>query len=108
MFIFKTPEDTLLVMDKLWVIDGSNLMLKRWRVCFEPANDYFQFCHLCVLLHGLPLQLWNAKVLEAIGNELDWFIKVDEHSLKALDKRMGKVLVEIDIHYGLLETLEIV
>lgn len=78
-------------MDKLWVIDGSSMMLKHWRVCFDPANDYFQYHHLWVLLPGLTLQLWNVKALETIGNELGWFIKVDEHSLKALDKRMGKL-----------------
>jgi hypothetical protein len=49
-----------------------------------------------------------VKELEAIGNVLGRFIKVDELSLNAYDKRMGKVLVELDIHYGLLESLEIV
>jgi hypothetical protein len=97
-FIFKSPEDTLVVLDKLWVIDGNNLMLKCWRVCFDPVTEYFQFLHLWVLLPGLPLQLWNAKALEAIGNELGRFIKVDEATIKAPDKRIRKVLVEIDIH----------
>ena len=33
--------------------------------------------------------------------------KVDETIIKAPDKRIRKVLVEIDIHSGLLETIEI-
>jgi hypothetical protein len=70
VFFSERREDTLMVLDKLWVLDGSSLMLKRWRVCFDPATDYFQFRHLWVLLPGFPLQLWNAKALEAIGNEL--------------------------------------
>jgi hypothetical protein len=82
-------------------------MLKRWRVCFDPTTEYFCLCHLWVLLPGLPLQLWNAKALEAIGNELGRFIKVDELSLSTPDKRLAKVLVEVDIHVGLLEALEI-
>jgi hypothetical protein len=32
---------------------------------------------------------------------------VDEQTLKASSKRVGKILVEVDIHLGLLETLEI-
>jgi hypothetical protein len=52
--------------------------------------------------------LWNFKVLEAIGNELGRFINVDELSLQSSDKGMAKVLVEVDIHAGLLETLEII
>jgi hypothetical protein len=59
-----------------------------------------------------PLQLlfmiWNEKALEAIGNELGWFICLNEHSLRDSDRRLGKVLVEVDIHSGLLESLEIV
>jgi hypothetical protein len=51
--------------------------------------------------------LWNVKALEAIDNVLGHFIKVDELALQSQDKRMEKVLVEADIHAGLLETLEI-
>jgi hypothetical protein len=82
-------------------------MLKRWRVRFDPSTEYFSYRHLWVLLPGLPLQLWNVKALEAIGNELGRFIKVDEIALQSQDKRMAKVLVEVDIHAGLLESLEI-
>lgn len=83
-------------------------MLKRWRVSFDPTLDYFRHRHLWVLLPGLSLHLWNVKALEAIGNALGKFIKVDEEALLAVDKKMCKVLVEIDIHAGLLESLEIV
>jgi hypothetical protein len=54
------------------------------------------------------LHLWNVKALEAIGNALGKFIKVDEVVLAASDKRIGRVLVEIDIHVGLSESLEII
>ena len=83
-------------------------MLKCWRVSFNPSHDYFHFRNLWVLLPGFPLHFWNEKALEAIGNALGKFIKVDDGVLRALDKRIGRLLVEIDIHTGLLETLEIV
>jgi hypothetical protein len=60
-----------------------------------------------VLFPGLPLQLWNDKALESIGNELGRFIKVDEAAIKAPDKRIKKVLMETDIHNGLLEAIKI-
>ena len=82
-------------------------MLKRWWIRFDPSTEYFSYCHLWVLLPILPLQLWNIKALEAIGSVLGCFIKVDEEALQSLKKRMEKVLVEVDIHVGLLETLEI-
>ena len=60
-----------------------------------------------MLLPGLPLQHWNVRALEAIGIKLGRFIMVDEHSLSESDKRMAKVLLEVNIHYGLLEALDI-
>jgi hypothetical protein len=60
-----------------------------------------------VLLPGLPLQMWNSKALEVVGNSIGRFIKVDETTLRSPDKRMAKVLVEVDVHVGLLEVLEI-
>jgi hypothetical protein len=60
-----------------------------------------------VLLPGLPLNLWNKKALMAIGNLLIHFLKVDEKGLQAPDKRMACVLVELDLHVGLMESLEL-
>ena len=89
----------------MWVVDSCSLMFKCWRVGFDPRKDYFQCRHLWVLLPELPLQLRNQKALEAIMNDLHKFIKVDDSLLKAPDRRICKVLFEIDIHVGLLESL---
>jgi hypothetical protein len=43
----------------------------------------------------------------AIGNTLGRFIGVDEQALGAPDRKLGRVLVEVDVHSSLLETLEI-
>jgi hypothetical protein len=45
--------------------------------------------------------------MEGVGNTLGHFIKFDKETMHSLDKRMEKVLVEVDIHTRLLETLEI-
>jgi hypothetical protein len=63
--------------------------------------------HFWVLLPGLPLHLWNTKAIEAIGNALRRFISVDKKALTAPVKRVAKVLVELDIHDGLLESIDI-
>jgi len=82
-------------------------MLKRWCVGFDPVTDYFQFRHIWVLLRGLPLQFWNVVTFRAIGNELGRFMFVENSVLKGGDRRMGKILVEMDVHNGLLEGLDI-
>jgi hypothetical protein len=63
-FHCKTPEDASLLLSSFWTYDGSSLMLKRWRLAFNPDTDYFQHRHLWVLLPGLPLHLWNEEALE--------------------------------------------
>jgi hypothetical protein len=60
-----------------------------------------------VLLPSLPLQLWNHRALEAVENCIGHFIGVDEAALSSNDKRMEKILVEVDLHADLSEVLEI-
>jgi hypothetical protein len=79
--IFKSPEDDELILNQFWDYEGGNIMLKRWRTCFDPATEFFSFRHVWVLLPGLPLNLWNKNALMAIGNLLGHFLKVDEASL---------------------------
>jgi hypothetical protein len=84
------------------------LMLKRWRLAFNPDTEYFQFRHLWVLLPGLPLHLWNEDSLRAIGNAIGQFISLDTQSLKSPSRIMGRILVAIDITTGLPDKLDIV
>jgi hypothetical protein len=60
-----------------------------------------------VLLSGLPLQWWNKKALTEIANGLGHFLAVDEKALQARDKHLCRVLVEVEIHEGLLESVEL-
>jgi hypothetical protein len=41
-FRFRKAEDSTLILEKLWVYGGGSLMLKHWRVSFDPALDYFR------------------------------------------------------------------
>jgi hypothetical protein len=106
-FMFKIPEDSELVLNTFWSFDGGRLMLKRWHLSFNPSFEYFSFRHIWVLLLSFPLQLWNMKAMEAVGNSLGRFLKIEECDLLSSNKKMAKILVEIDIHGGLSEVLEI-
>jgi hypothetical protein len=106
-FHCRSPEDATLLLSSLWAYDGSSLMLKRWRLAFNPDTDFFQLRHLWVLLPGLPLHLWNEDAIRAIGDSLGKFIALDSQSLAGPSRKMGRVLVEMDISAGLPEILEI-
>jgi hypothetical protein len=50
---------------------------------------------------------WNARSMEAIGNSSGTFLDLDKHTLSSPNRKLGKILVEMDIHGGLLEHIEI-
>ena len=60
-----------------------------------------------VFFSGLPLVLWNKETFEAIGNQLDQFLHVEEKTLDGVDKRTGRMLVQFDMSKGLLDKLDI-
>jgi hypothetical protein len=89
-FICNCPEDVATLLGKNWVNGTSSLMLKRWRVAFNPETKYFSLRHMWVLLPGLPLYLWNEGALAAIGNSLGKFIMIDKGNLRRqLEKLEG-------------------
>jgi hypothetical protein len=106
-FHCRTPEDATRLLSSFWAFDGSSLMLKRWRLAFNPDTDYFLLRHLWVILPGLPLHLWNEEAIRAIGDSLGKFVALDSKSLSSHSRKVGRVLVEMDTSTGLPETLEI-
>jgi hypothetical protein len=40
-FIFRSPEDSMKVLQDTWVLNGGSLMLKIWRVGFDPVSGVF-------------------------------------------------------------------
>ena len=59
------------------------------------------------LLPGLPFPLWNRPLLEGVGNTIGSFVALDEDFMNSFDKRMAKILVEVDITKGLPAEIEI-
>jgi hypothetical protein len=106
-FICHSPDDVSLLLNQFWVLGKSSLTLKRWRIAVNPETEHFQHRHLWVLLPGLPLHLWNEGAFKAIGNALGQFISLDSSSFTSPSRKFGRVLVEIDIHEGLPELLDI-
>jgi len=86
---------------------GSSIMLKKWRVAFNPETEYFYFLHFWILLPGMPLYIWNEGALKAIGEALGSFILVDKEVMLSNSCKVCKILFEMDISCGLPETLEI-
>lgn len=105
--IIATLEDAELLLRRKWVNGNSSFMLKRWGLAFNPKIEYFSVRNIWVMLPGLPLYLWNEGALTAIGNNMGNFIMVDKKNLESANRKIAKILVEMDVHLGMLATMEV-
>jgi len=91
-FICRSPEDSARLLAKKWMVGRSSMMIKRWRLDFNPDTKSFQMRHLWVLLLGLPLHLWNATTMEAIGKSLGSFVSLYDSVMLTPSRRWGRYL----------------
>ena len=107
VFVFLEDAHATEVLNRLWRVGKGSLVLDRWHVNFDPAHERVRKRHLWALLPGLPFPLWNRSLLEGVGNTLGRFVALDDDFMNSFDKRMDKILVEMDISKGLPAEIEI-
>ena len=107
VFVFLNEEHATTILNRPWRIGKGSLVLDRWNVQFDPARTRIKKRHLWALLPGLPFPLWNRDTLEGIGNSIGRFIAIEEEFLNTFDKRMARILVEIDVSMGLPADIDI-
>ena len=76
-------------------------MLNRWHVAFDPLREMVVKRHLWVILLAQPFPLWSKGLLEGIANTVGRFVALEDDFQSIFDKRMEKVMVELDISQGL-------
>ena len=60
------------------------------------------------MLPALPFPLWNKDVLINLANLLGRFVALERDFHHIYDKRLAKILVEVDITKGLISEIDIV
>jgi hypothetical protein len=78
-----------------------------WHVAFNPEKELIRYRNLWVLMPGCPLAVWNREAFMEIGNSIGKFLYVDPGLLAGSDRRMGKLLVEVDMFDGLSPEIEL-
>ena len=101
LFHFLENEHAHTVLKNYWVIQEGSLAMWNWLVSFNPLTQVITRRKLLVLLSGLPIQFWSEDILELIANHLGNFITVQKSALRVGNKRMARVMVELDILEGL-------
>ena len=106
-FGLHSSSNTRKLLQRQWLWGNSSLVLKRWHCVFDLKSKPFLIHQLWGLLPGPPLELWNYISLEAVGSKMGKVVYVDEKSLEGVDKRIAKVLMEVNVSKGLVLELEI-
>ena len=107
MFVFLEDAHATTILNSLWRIGASSLVLSRWYTHFDPLQERVKKRNLWVLLPALPFPLWSHSFLEGISNTIGWFIAVEDDFHSIFDKRCAKVLIELDVSKGLPAEVEI-
>ena len=107
VFVFLEDSHATTILNSLWCSGVGSLVLDRWHVNFDPLRERVKKRHLWVLLPGLPFPLWNRSLLEGIGDTIGHFVAVEDDFMNSYDKRMARILVELDISMGLPADIEI-
>lgn len=108
MFIFPEAFDIDQILLKFWVFKQGSLFLKRWHVNFDPLKESQGIRHLWMLIPGLPIELWSEELIMGLANAVGKFIRFDKHNRCGMDRRVAKVMVEMDMRPGLPAEVEVV
>jgi hypothetical protein len=74
----KSQQDANLLLDRAWKWGRSELCSKNWKPGFDPRREPTFLKQIWVLLPRLPLELWNSKIVERVGNTLGQFIALED------------------------------
>ncbi|XP_021839163.1 uncharacterized protein [Spinacia oleracea] len=93
---FGNGDDVRVVMEKgSWSIMGFPLFLKLWEPGFKPSEAEIDTATIWITLPKLPLELYDTKILQAVGSALGRLIKID---VKTIDKervKFARLLIQV-------------
>jgi hypothetical protein len=93
---------------RTWSWGPSGLTLKPWSVDFDPLKESMVVMKVWVILPGFPLDFWSREALEAIGNKLGSFVKLEPNWDSKKDRRWAWIMIEVDIREGLVGSIDLV
>jgi hypothetical protein len=107
-FSFLSAEDCDEIRKQNWSWGPSGLTLKPWTVDFDPLKESMVVMKVWAILPGFPLDFWSREALEAIGNKLGSFVKLEPNWDSKKDRRWAWVMIEVDVREGLVGNIDLV
>jgi len=107
-FTFHSENHAQQVLRKNWSIQSSPILLKPWTPLFDASRERVDIVPLWVRMPAFPLQFWKEKYFRSVGNRLGEFLEADESFLETKQKRIARILVNINVREGLGDEIELV
>lgn len=107
-FLFRSEEQAQIILRKIWSINSSPMLLKPWSPMFDASREQVDVIPIWVRLPALPFQYWNEKYFRIIGNKLGEFLEADNSYLETRQRKVARILVNINVREGLGEELDLV
>ena len=106
-FTFQNSEHSKWVLSKAWSINNSLLLLKPWIPLFDASKKCLGKILVWVRLPTLPFHLWSFDYFKKNGNFLGDFLDVDMTFEETKQRKIVRILVNLNIKEGLGEDLDL-
>jgi hypothetical protein len=85
-----------------WMIYDHYLSVSKWSPDFNPAKNKIEKMAVWVRFSGLPIEYYDKKILNGIGNRIGKTVKVDKNTLLQEHGKYACLCVEVDLTKPLL------
>jgi hypothetical protein len=105
---FKLSEDYWKVVNGgPWFVKQQFLSIRRWSPGFRPSEAKMTTTAVWVRLPELPIELYDARLLTRIGNQLGTLLKIDTHTMDNQRGRFARLCIQVDIDQPLTPKIRI-
>ncbi|XVF15304.1 hypothetical protein REPUB_Repub09cG0139700 [Reevesia pubescens] len=102
------PDDyNFIISESHWIVAGHYLTVKKWKPLFYPNQESIGTTAVWVRLPGLPLELFNRKILVDAGNLFRKTVKIDKPTEESSIGKYARICVEVQLDKPLIGGLMI-
>jgi hypothetical protein len=76
---------------------SAGLYIHPWKENFSPKKETFKNVLVWLRLYSLLLDYWVPSTFEAIGNNLEKYVKTSEATLKGRYTSYVRICIEMDV-----------
>jgi len=91
----------------LYFYYNAGLFMRFWEDRYNPNKEAFLAAPIWVRLFGLPIDFWDSKILEGIGNSIGSFVKIAKTTKKGRYTSYARICVYMNLANPILDTTEL-